>query len=208
MENLRFQIKFLQEIEAKEIIEDATEQARRIIKEAEEKAAKIKSQKTKEVSENLHEKEAAELDSARLEEKKKISNAKSQLQDEALTQAMEKLKKISIDSSARYQESLKKLIIKAAAEIRATDLEILINSRDREFIKDRLAELKKDISRLKGAQVSLKVGEETLNTIGGAIVRDKDKRQIFNSTLEAGLTKARQELLGEISASLFEDIED
>lgn len=198
----------MQEIEAKEIIEDATEQARRIIKEAEEKAAKTKSQKTKEVSENLREKEAAELDSARLEEKKKISNAKSQLQDEALTQAIEKLKKITSDSSPRYQESLKKLIIKAAVEIRATDLEILINSRDREFIKDRLAELKKNISRLKGAQVSLKVSEETLDTIGGAIVRDKTKRQIFNSTLEAGLTKARQELLGEISASLFEDIED
>ncbi len=208
MENLKSQIKFMQEIEAKEIIEDATEQAKRIIKEAEEKAAKIKSQKTKEVSENLNEKEAAELDSARLEEKKKISNAKSQLQDEALTQAMEKLKKISSDSSPRYRESLKKLIIKAATEIRATDLEILINSRDREFIKGRLAELKKDISRLKGVQVSLKVSEETLNTIGGAIVRDKDKRQIFNSTLEAGLTKARQELLGEISASLFEDIKD
>lgn len=208
MENLKSQIKFMQEIEAKEIIEDATEQAKRIIKEAEEKAAKIKSQKTKEVSENLNEKEAAELDSARLEEKKKISNAKSQLQDEALTQAMEKLKKISSDSSPRYRESLKKLIIKAATAIRATDLEILINSRDREFIKGRLAELKKDISRLKGVQVSLKVSEETLNTIGGAIVRDKDKRQIFNSTLEAGLTKARQELLGEISASLFEDIKD
>lgn len=208
MENLKSQIKFMQEIEAKEIIEDATEQARRIIKEAEEKAAKIKSQKTKEVSENLNDKEAAELDSARLEEKKKISNAKSQLQDDALTQAMEKLEKISSDSSPRYQENLKKLIIKAATEIRATDLEILINSRDREFIKNRLAELKKDISRLKGTQVSLKVSEETLNTIGGAIVRDKNKRQIFNSTLEAGLAKARQELLGEISASLFEDTED
>ena len=208
MENLKSQIKFMQEMEAKEIIEDATEQARKIIKEAEEKAAKIKSKKTKEVSENLNEKEAAELDSARLEEKKKISNAKSQLQDEALTQAMEKLKKISSDSSPRYQESLKKLIMKAAAKIRATDLEILINSRDREFIKDRLAELKKDTSRLKGAQVSLKVSDEALKTIGGAIVRDKDKRQIFNSTLEAGLTKARQELLGEISASLFEETED
>ena len=208
MENLKSQIKFMQEMEAKEIIEDATEQARKIIKEAEEKAAKIKTKKTKEVSENLNEKEAAELDSARLEEKKKISNAKSQLQDEALTQAMEKLKKISSDSSPRYQESLKKLIMKAAAKIRATDLEILINSRDREFIKDRLAELKKDISRLKRTQVSLKVSDEALKTIGGAIVRDKDKRQIFNSTLEAGLTKARQELLGEISASLFEETED
>lgn len=208
MENLKSQIKFMQEIESKEIIEDATEQARRIIKETEEKAAKIKSQKTEEVSEKLREKEASELDSARLEERKKLSNIKFQLEDEALAQAMERLKEIITNSSSAYQESLKKLIIAAAAEIKATDLDILTNSRDKEFVKGRLAELKKEISKLKGAQVSLKIGEESLNTIGGAIVRDKDKKQIFNGTFEARLTKVKQELLSEISVSLFEGAED
>lgn len=208
MENLKSQIKFMQEIEVKEIIEDATEQAKRTVKEAEEKASKIKGQKTKEVSEKLLEKETFELDSARLEEKKKIANVKFELQEEALTETMERLRKISDDFSPRYQESLRKLIIEAAANIRATDLEILTNSRDKEFVKDRLVEFKKEISRQKAAQVTLKVGEEVLSTIGGVIVRDKNKRQIFNSTLEARLAKARQELLGEISASLFEDVEN
>ena len=208
MENLKSQIKFTQEIEAQEIIEDATEQATKIVKEAQEKASKIKSQRTKEVSENLIERETSELDSARLEEKKRIANIKFELQEEALARAMEKLKKISDDFSVQYQESLKKLIIEAASNIRATDLEVLTNARDREWVKDRLAELKGEISKKKGAQVALKVGEEALNTIGGAIVRDKSKRQIFNSTLEARLAKAKQELLGEISASLFEGVED
>ena len=208
MENLKSQIKFMQEIEAKEIIEDATEQAKKTIKEAEEKAAKIKSQKTEEVSEKLREKEASELDSARLEERKNLSNVKFQLEDEAVAQAMKKLKEIITDSSSAYQESLKKLIIEAAAEIRATDLEILINSRGKEFVKGRLAELKKEISKRKGAEVSLKISEESLNTIGGVIVRDKDKKQIFNGTFEARLTKVKQELFSEISASLFEGAED
>jgi V/A-type H+-transporting ATPase subunit E len=198
----------MHEIEAKEIIEDAAEQAERIIKEAEEKAAKIKSQKTEEVSEKLREKEASELDSARLEERKKISNFKFQLEDEALTQAMERLKEIITSSSSRYQESLKKLIVAATAEIRANDLEILTNSRDREFIKGKLAELKEEISKLKGRQVSLKISDESLTTIGGAIVRDKEKKQIFNSTFEARLTEVKQKQLGEISASLFEGAED
>jgi vacuolar-type H+-ATPase subunit E/Vma4 len=208
MENLRSQIKFMQEIEAKEIIEDATEQARRIVKEAEEKAAKVRSQKTKEVSENLLDKEAFELDSARLEEKRKISEVKFQLQDEALRLAMERLREISNDFSSLYRQNLRKSIVEAAMKIRAAELEILVNSRDCGFVKDRLAELKREISKLKGAQVSLKVGEEALNVIGGVIVRDKDRRQIFNSTLEARLVMARQELLGEISASLFEGMED
>jgi len=208
MENLRSQIKFMQEIEAKEIIEDATEQARKIVKEAEEKAAKVRSRKTKEVSENLLDKEASELDSTRLEGKRKISDVKFQLQDEALNLAMERLKEISKDSSSSYRQNLKKSIVKAAMKIRAVDLEILVNSRDCEFVKDKIAELKREISKLKGAQVSLKVGEEALNVMGGAIVQDKDRRQIFNNTLEAKLTMARQELLGEISASLFEGMED
>jgi V/A-type H+-transporting ATPase subunit E len=208
MENLKSQIKFTQEIEAKEIIEDATEQARRITKEAKEKATKIKRQKTEEVLEKLREKEASELDSARLEERKKISNVKFQLEDEALAQAMERLKEIITTSSSAYQDGLRKSIIAAAAEIRASELEILTNSRDKEFVKGRLTELKKEISKLKGVQVSLKIGEESLNTVGGAIVRDKDKKQIFNSTFEARLTEVKQKLLGEISVSLFEGAED
>jgi V/A-type H+-transporting ATPase subunit E len=207
MENLKSQIKFTQEIEAKEIIEDATEQARRIIKEAQEKAAKIKSQKIEEVTEKLREKEASELDSARLEERKKVSNFRFQLEDEALAKAMERLKEIITSSSSAYQESLKKLIVAATAEIISNDFEILTNSRDKEFVKARLAELKKEISKLKGVPVSVKIGEESLNTIGGAIVRDKDKKQIFNSTFEARLAKVKQKQLGEISASLFEGAE-
>ena len=208
MENLKSQIKFTLEIEIKEIIEDATEQTRRTIKETEEKATKIKAQKTEEVLDKLREKEASELDSARLEEKKEILNVKFQLEDEVLTRVMERLKEIITNSSSTYQKSLEKSIITAASEIRATDLEILTNSRDKKFAKSRLAELKKEISKLKGVPMSLKVSEESLNTIGGAIVRDKEKRQIFNSTFEAKLTEAKQKLLGEISASLFEGVED
>jgi V/A-type H+-transporting ATPase subunit E len=207
MENLKSQIKFTQEIEAKEIIEDAIEQARRIIKEAEETATKIKRQKTEEVAEKVREKEASELDSARLEGRKKISNVKFQLEDEALAQAMDRLKEIVTTPSSVYEESLKKLIIAAAAEIRATDLEIVTNSRDKEFVKSSLAELKKEISKMKGAQASLKISEESLNTIGGTMVRDKDKKQIFNNTYEARLTQVKKKLLGEISVSLFEGAE-
>jgi V/A-type H+-transporting ATPase subunit E len=207
MENLKSQIKFTQEIEAKEIIEDAIEQARRIIKEAEETATKIKSQKTEEVAEKVREKEASELDSARLEGRKKISNVKFQLEDEALAQAMDRVKEIVTSPSSVYEESLKKLIIAAAAEIRATDLEIVTNLRDKEFVKSRLAELKKEISKMKGAQASLKISEESLNTIGGTMVRTKDKKQIFNNTYEARLTQVKKKLLGEISASLFEGAE-
>lgn len=207
MESLKSQIKFMQEIEDKEIIEDATEQARKIIEEAQEKAEKIKNQKMKEVLEEIQEREASELELTKAEGIKKISNVKFELLEEVLAKSMEKLKEISSDFSPLYQESLEKLIIEATTKMKEFEFEILTNSRDNKFVKEKLTELEKEISKLRGASVSLQVNEEALNILGGAIIRTIDKRKIFSNTLEARLTKAKQEMLDKIFVSLFEGAE-
>jgi len=208
METLKSQIKFIQEMEAEEIIEEAEEQAKKIVAEAEEKAAQIKKQKMREVSEKLREREASELALTKLEGRKKILNVKSQLVEEALAKSMEKLKEIGNSEKQQYKESLEKLIVEAATKLKGTQLQILINSKDKKFVKDNLNELEKKISKLKGESVSLQVDEETLNTIGGVIVQTRDKRQIFNNTLEAKLARFKQEYLGELFSSLFEGAKD
>ncbi len=208
MENLKSQIKFMCEIEAKEAIEEAEEQARLIVKNAKEEAEKIKERKTEEISERLQEKETSDLEIAGLEQKRKISNVRLQLLDEVMSQASTILEKTSKNLEPRYKTSLRKLIIEAAVKVQGSDLEILTNSRDREFVEEKLEELKKVISQSKDMSVTLRISREQLNTQGGAIVRDKDRRQIFNNTFEARLTKARQEIMGKISVSLFEGLDD
>lgn len=208
MENIKAQVKFMSEIENKEIIEEAEEQAKKIVSNAEKEALRIRNQKTLEVSERLHEKEISDLEGALLEQKKRISNVRSQLLDEVIAEATTILEKMGHDSDPRYRTSLKKLIIEASTRVQACDLEILTNSRDKVFVKSKLVELTKDISRLKGMPVILKISKDELDTQGGTIVLDKNKRQIFNNTFEARLVEAKDELMSQISMILFEGLED
>jgi V/A-type H+-transporting ATPase subunit E len=208
MENLKSQLKFLQEIEVKEIIESAEEQARKILKEAEGEAEKIRNQKMEEVSEKLQERQSAEMAMAKLEGKKKISSVKFQLFEEALAKASEKLREISTGENPIYKESLERLIVEAATKLNEKDLEILTSSNDKNLVKEKLRGLEKKISRIRGSQVSLQITNEPLTALGGVIVRTKDKRKIFNNTLDARLAKLKQELVDKVFASLFEGVED
>jgi V/A-type H+-transporting ATPase subunit E len=208
MENIRAQTKFMCEIEVKEIVEDAEEQAKKNVKSAEEQAAEIKKQNLKKVAERLHEKEMSDLEVARLEQKRQISNVRFQLLDDVVAEATTILDKMSKDSDPRYKTGLIKLIIEAATKVQASDLEILINSKDKSFVKGKLAELKRNISQLKGIPVTLKINEEELSTQGGTVVRDKEKKQIFNNTYEARLAEAKSKLTSQISVILFEGLED
>jgi|SRR5271157_661386 len=208
MENLKSQVKFMNEIEAKEIVEEASEQSQKIIKDAEGEAAKITERKMKETEETFQEKETSELESAKLEQKRKISNLKTELLTQAIDESTAILKKMSEDQTSQYKESLNKLIVEAVTAIQASDMEILSNHRDQEVIKQELQELKKKPQKRKGKQLNVIVSEETLDCLGGIIVRDKDKKRIFNNTFEARLAKARQELGNKMFIDLFEGKED
>lgn len=208
MENLKSQVKFMNEIEAKEIVEEASEQSQKIIKDAEGEAAKIAKRKMKETEETFQERETSELESAKLEQKRKISNLKTELLTQAIDEATTILKKMSEDQTSQYKESLNKLIVEAVTAIQVSDIEILSNHRDQEVIKQELQELKKKLQKRKGKQLKVIASEETLDCLGGIIVRDKGKKRIFNNTFEARLAKARQELGNKMFIDLFEGKED
>jgi len=208
MENLKAQIKFLHEIEAQETLEEAEEQAQKIITEAEEKAERIRKQKMQEVEERVSEKETSELALTKLEGKKKILDIKSQLLEEAITKSADRLREIADSGKSTYKEGIERLIAEGSMKLKGNEFQILANQRDRKLVKDSLRELEKKISKTKGASIVLELGEETLTTLGGVIVRTRDGRQLFNNTLEARLAKVRQEMVGEISKVLMEGVKD
>lgn len=208
MENLKSQIRFVHEMEAEELVEEAEEEARKTIKEAEERAAQIKKEKMQEVSEKLHDREASELAVTKLEGKKKILNLKSRLVEDAIAKSTERLKTIVEGGKAQYRESLERLVVEGATKLKGTQFQILTNSRDKKLVRDSLKGLEKEISKLKGATISLQIGEDTLNALGGIIVQSRDKRQLFNNTLEARLSWIRQEKIGKIFDSLFKGEEE
>lgn len=204
METIKAQLRFLQEMEAKEIIENAEEQAKKIVKEAEENADKIKKQKMEKLAEKLREKEALEIATRKLEGRKKNLTAESELLERALTESTVKLREICEAERSLYEESLERLVIEAAARLKGTQFQVLTNSKDKRLVKEKLRELEKKISKMKGVATSLQVSEETLNIMGGVMLQTADKKQVFNNTFEARLTKLKEEMVSQVFSSLFE----
>jgi len=195
-------VKFLNEMEAKEVVEESLEQAQTIVKDAENEAARLRERKTKETQDRFQEEETSELESAKHGQKRKLSALRTELLEQAMGEAAAKLERMSREESSRYKESLVKLIIEAAEAVQANDLEILANSKDHGFLQSELPELRKKLQKRKGKLPSLELSEEKLTCIGGIVVQDRDKKRIYNNTFEARLTKTKQEL----GSKLFDDV--
>jgi len=194
----------LNEMEAKEVVEESLEQSQKIVKDAEEEAARVRERKMKDIQEIFQEKETSELESAKLGQKRKISALRTELMEQVVDEASAKLERMSREKSSQYKESLVKLVIEAAEAVQTGDLEIRANFRDHEFLQNELSELRKKLQKRKVKLPALELSEKTLNCLGGVIVQDRDKKRIFNNTFEARLTKARQEMGNKLFGDLFE----
>ena len=208
MENLKSQVKFMNEMEAKEVVEEVLEQSQKIVKDAEEEAARVRDRKMKEIQEIFKEKEMSQLESAKLEQKRKLSALRTELLDQAIAEAKAKLERTTSEESSRYQKALAKLVVEAAEAVSTADMEVLGNSRDHEFLEKELPELRKKLQKGKGKVPVLRLSGEKLTCLGGIIVQDKDKKRIFNNTVEARLTKTKQELENKLFKDVFEGEEN
>ncbi len=203
MEQLKTRLAFIHKTEIDEIIENARKQANDIIMAAQAKAAEIKKKETEKILEEARIMENQQLETERLDGKRKLADTRYRLADEAIRQASDRLSKLAEASEASYQNSLEKLILEAAEQTSGQDLEVIIHPRDAAFIKKRLRALEKQMTSFKNAPVTLRISEEPLRAMGGAVLRTTDKKQIFNNTLEARVAKGRQDSLVEISEILY-----
>jgi vacuolar-type H+-ATPase subunit E/Vma4 len=203
MENLKSQLDFIKEIEIKEIIDEAEATATAEINEARARIEQIKNKETTEILKQTQETEQRELEATRIEGKRKVMNLKFQLIESALSSTLTRLKELVEKENPSYRDHLEEFIIEAAKRIDGWEFELIIGSEDAAFVKKRLKRIEDALSTVKGVVVSLKMSDEPLRSIGGAVVRSSDQREIFNNTLEARLARVRQENLPEISQVLF-----
>ncbi len=202
MENLKSQLDFIKEVEIKEIIDEAKATAAAEIDEARAKIEQIKKKETIEILKKTQETEQRELEAARIEGKRKVLNLKFQLIESAFSGTLAKLKEIVEKESPSYRNHLEDFIIEAAKRLDGWEFELIIGSKDAAFVKKRLKRIEDALSAAKGVVVSLKMSDEPLRSIGGVVVRSSDHREIFNNTLEARVSRVRQENLPEISQIL------
>jgi vacuolar-type H+-ATPase subunit E/Vma4 len=205
MENLKSQLDFIKEVEIKEIIDEAKTKATAEINEARAKIEQIKKKEITEILKKVQEAEQRELETTRIEGKRKVMNLKSQVIESVLSSSLARLKDMVEKETPSYRNHLEEFIIEAAKRIDGWEFELIIGSKDAAFVKKRLKRVVDALSIVKGVVVSLKMSDEPLRSIGGVVVRSSDRREIFNDTLEARLARVRQENLPEISQVLFGD---
>ena len=192
------------------IINEAKEKAENIIVKAREEAKKVlgkAEQEAKREAEEIISKKKTDaeaqarriLSEAKLEARLKILNAKEQLISEAFDKALEKLKEFS--QSAQYKTALENLIKDAAIIIRGGDLEVLLPENTNVNID--LSKIAKKIEEQTGIKTSLNISKERIRSIGGVIVRSKDRLLTVDNTFEARLERLREQLRVNVANLLF-----
>lgn len=192
------------------IINEAKEKAENIIVKAREEAKKVldkAEQEAKREAEEIISKKKTDaeaqarriLSEAKLEARLKILNVKEQLISEAFDKALDKLKEFT--QSAQYKSALENLIKDAAIIIRGGDLEVLLPENTNVDLD--LSKIAKEVEEQTGVKTSLNISKERIRSIGGVIVRSKDRLLTVDNTFEARLERLREQLRVNVANLLF-----
>jgi len=192
------------------IINEAKEKAENIIAKAKEKAKKVLDEAKREAEKEAEEiinkrKTEAEaearriLSEAKLEARLKILNAKEQLISEAFDEAIKNLKEFS--QSTQYKNALEDLIKDAAIIMGGGDLEVLLPENTNVDLD--LSKIAKEVGNQTGVKTSLSISKERIRSIGGVIVRSKDRLLTVDNTFEARLERLREQLRVNVANLLF-----
>lgn len=207
MENLKSQLNFLTENEAKEIIEEAQKQAANIIAEANEKAEKTKKREIEQIMKDLETDRIRDLQTVESEQKRKMMKLKLSLIEAVFAASLENLRKMAEKQVPVYRANLESFILEAITHMQGSQFEIILSSEDSEFMRKKIQRIEEKLSETRKIETTVKISNEALRSIGGVVARSLDGKQIFNNTLEARLDRVRQARLPEITNTLFKGAE-
>lgn len=120
--------------------------------------------------------------------------------DNVLNEAKTVLKIIT--KTKKYLPILEKLITDAGVILGGKELEVLLNPQD-SALPLRLDNIAKKITEKTGFETKLKLSEQKLEVIGGAIVRIANGKVIMDNTFDDILWRGEKDLRFEIAKILF-----
>ncbi|MBZ9570356.1 V-type proton ATPase subunit E [Methanobrevibacter sp. TMH8] len=178
------------EIKVNSIIEDANKQAElektKILDDA-KKQSDMRYQQI--ISE-------AKMNSRRME-----LEAREEVIEAAFEKASQELKDISSSTSTEYSNALIEMIKEAAIEIGGGDLIIQVKDEDKSKINN-IDEITNEIKSATGKDTKLEIGE-SIETIGGTIIKTKNGEIEVNNTIEARMIRYKKALRSEVAKILF-----
>ena len=197
------------EKEISEKLLKAQEEADTIRKAAQEKAKR----ETEKVLSNG--KRAASLEGQKIIAEARINVRRTRMdsQEEAIVasfnaaqKALEELAEKGKRDNLNYKDIMFKLIVSASEIVAGNKLELVFNKRDsKTFNKETLKEARESIKEKTGREISLSLTGETIQCLGGVVVRDLGNQVEVDNTLETKLNQLKDNLRVDVAKILFED---
>jgi len=188
---------------AAEIVNKAKEDAEEIIKKGKMNAWKKQEEILESARRDAEIKFQQIMSDAKLKSRRNILTAKEELMEETFQNAEEELRKIASAKPEKYTASLLKLIKEASLEIGGGSLEIFLKDGDFDKIDKSLKTIEKEVFEDTGNETTLKFGN-TINTIGGVIIKTKNGNIEVNNTIEARMERFKGFLRLKVARILFE----
>jgi len=153
--------------------------------------------------------EKATRESARINVRRKRMDA----QEEAIAASFEEAKKALEElaekgqrNSFMYKDIVFRLITSASEIVAGNKLELVFNQRDsKTFNKKMLEELTTFVKNKIGREISLALSHDTIQCLGGVLVRDLDNQVEVDQTLETKLDRLKENLRVDVAKILFGD---
>ena len=197
------------EKEISETLLKAREEADTIIKAAQEKARR----ETERLLSNG--KRVASLEGQKIIAEARINVRRKRMdsQEEAIVasfdaakKALEELAEKGKRNNLTYKDIMFNLIVSASEIVAGNKLELVFNQRDsKTFNKEMLREARESVKKRTGREISLSLTDDTIQCLGGVVVRDLEKQVEVHNTLETKLNQLKENLRVDVAKILFGD---
>ncbi len=141
------------------------------------------------------------ISEAKMNSRRMGLEAREEVIESAFEKANAELKDISSSNTDEYVGALIKMIKEAAIEIGGGDLTVHVKEEDKSKITD-INAIANDIKSKTDKDTSLEFGE-SIDAIGGAVIKTKNGEIEVNNTIEARMLRYKKALRSEVAKILF-----
>lgn len=142
-----------------------------------------------------------------------VRRKKMDAQEEAIAASFEEAKKALEELAEKgkrdnlvYKDIMFDLIASASEVVAGNKLELVFNQRDSKiFNKEVLREASELVKKRTGRDISLALADETIQYLGGVVVRDMEKQVEVDNTLETRLNRLKESIRVDVAKILFGD---
>lgn len=187
---------------ADEIIQEAQNKAADIASQAEKDAAAQQKKIVADGQKQAKMKHQQIISEARMNQRRAELGAKEEVIEMAFDKAINDLTDIASTGDSKYVDSLINMIKQAATEIGGGDLIVQVKEADKSKVSSILVTAANNVSSDINVETSFELGE-SINTIGGAIVKTKNGEIEVNNTIESREARFKKSLRSEVAQILF-----